>query len=192
MSYTRLALSGAMLSAVALAFAIFPELRNEAPKLAVGATTASQAADTIVVKMSASMISADPIFVSGWTNLPNGTAISIMLFDDAFSEEPPHVQYKNSLGQAKSVVQNHYFSVGRELLGGRKLRPGRYVIDIITTGQTQAVLNLIGERGEKLAGPLVVSLGKNGYIAATYPYGRESNYFVHFSQTISLTETLAR
>lgn len=114
---------------------------------------------TLNVTMSIAAAELGPLTVSGETNLPDGTILSLLLRGDF-----PVCSPKCGFMMSQTTVQNGKFS-GR-ILGERDPGPGLYTVDVaVAAGSVQpsSVQALMGPNGEGVRGPYVTVLGTDGH-----------------------------
>jgi hypothetical protein len=131
-------------------------------QMAAAPATTTNDPNSLAVEMSVTATSANPPVITGTTNLPNGTVLSVFMFG-----EPPACVLWCSIGGARglgvdAIVENGRFTIGTELTGTEKLLADTYKIDVTMDphGQSDpAVKSVIGPKGENLRGSYVVALG---------------------------------
>lgn len=155
-------------------------------------------AKDISVTMSVAASKENPPKFSGYTNLPDGTKLSIALIG-----KPPECLPRCGFGFPIVTVQKGQFSIGRELTGTEKLLPSEYTlsIDAFALGQSGSVQSVIGKKGENLRGNYIYRLaprGTNttqsseiGYLPVKLPWRPDPSseeytlgLLVHFTQKI--------
>lgn len=126
---------------------------------------------TLTVEMSFSADSANPPVISGSTNLPDGTQLT-MLLTGQLPACAPRCGWEYDI----STVQGGRFTARPK--GSTPLMPGSYTIDVATpmaSIQPENVRRIIGENGEQLRGPYVVTLEGGKYVPVTFPRGPRSS-----------------
>lgn len=172
----------------------FGRKRLDSQVAAAAPPTPSPADDpsAIVVQISAAATAANPPEITGSTNLPDGTILSISLLGD-----PPACTPRCGNTYPSATVEHGRFSAS-PLKDAESLFSGSYTIDIVTPtarvqpGNVQAV---IGKSGERLRGPYVVVLGngKEADFPVTFPRRTELSddqkyisFMIHFRQRIRI------
>jgi hypothetical protein len=125
------------------------------------APAATSDPNSLAVEMSVTATSANPPVITGTTNLPNGTVLSVFMFG-----EPPACVLWCIIGGARglgvdAIVENGRFTIGTELTGTEKLLADTYKIDVTMDphGQSDPIAkSAIGPKGENLRGSYVVTL----------------------------------
>jgi hypothetical protein len=120
------------------------------------APAAASDPNSLAVEMSVTASSENPPVITGTTNLPSGTILSVMMVGEA-----PGCVPRCGIGPADTVVENGRFTIGTKLTGTEKLLAAFYKIDVtmMSHGQSDsAVKSIIGPKGENLRGPYVVAL----------------------------------
>lgn len=146
--------------------------------------------NSITVDMSVTVTSTNPPKILGTTNLPDGTALSVLLKGEMLACLP-----RCGFFARDAIVVNSRFTT--EIIGVEKLIPASYTIDIATPSarsMPQSVQSVLGKAGEHLYGPYVVTLEEGGkYVPAKLPRNRiptDSEIFpgfmIHYTQKIAV------
>ncbi|MGA3242386.1 MAG: hypothetical protein ABSG03_39575 [Bryobacteraceae bacterium] len=134
------------------------------------APAATNHPNSLAVEMSVSVTSENPPVITGTTNLPNGTVLSVFMFG-----EPPACVPHCGIGPADTIVQDGRFTIGTKLTGTEKLLTALYTIDVTMMSHGQSdptVKSAIGLNGANLRGSYVAALGDGpgvGYIPIKFP-----------------------
>jgi hypothetical protein len=152
---------------------VFTAWNEESGRQQIAAAPAAAAAtdpNLLTIEMSVTATHENPPVITGSTNLPNGTVLSVFMFG-----EPPACVPHCGIGPADTVVQNGRFTIGTKLTGTEKLLAAFYKIDVTMMSHGQSdptVRSAIGPNGENLRGSYVAALGDGpgvGYIPVTFP-----------------------
>ena len=128
-----------------------------------------------VVEMALDVSSTNPPEITGTTNLPDGTALSVTLIGDM------PACYGHCGFMANATVKNGHFAIGAELTRNDKLIPDSYTIHVGTptaSVEPESVQRVIGDSGQNLRGPYVVTMGANGErIPVRFPRNSAPTYY---------------
>ena len=150
--------------------------------------------NSLTVKMSVTSTSTNPPVITGATNLPNGTILSVFMFG-----EQPACMIHCLFGSVDATVEDGHFEIGAKLTGTKKLLTNTYKVDVTMMSHQQSdpfVKSVLGPNGENLRGSYVVASGSGPgatYIPIEFPRSsppsegeRYLGLMIHFVQRISV------
>jgi hypothetical protein len=155
---------------------------------AAGALRAAVQDQNIDVTMSVAVISENPLTITGSSNLPDGTILSILLIGDR-----PACLPRCGFELAQATVKDGRFL--SKIEANAPLISDSYTIDIVTpmaAAQPANVQSVIGSNGERLRGSYVAALdaSSNQYISVDPSVTPPSQYLgglsIHYKQRINV------